>query len=1064
MLYKMPNKHLKTCVKTWFVALGLLCSNGRLHAQNLSEMKFEVLDDMQGLSNYWISDVAADSAGFVWVSTRNGLNRYDGFTFKTFKNGADSHSLLSNASPKLYVQPNGTIWVSYPTGGMSKYDPGCQCFEHLKSIKPKYASDNTFGIKWIDASENIWYSGNGMGLNMLDPRTLKTTHYDLPNITEKISHTDDLENNSVHFIYPENNGSLWLATQNGLYNFKIQSARFTYFPYNETATALKIKANFNRIIPEKDEGLWISSWEGGLNYFDKKTGLFTNYLFETKRLGYYNLIFDMDVKNQDELWLISGDRGLGTFNRKTKTWLFNANIKKSIDSRILFLNHILALKNGVIFVADENALLKYNPFSSTFHFNQLNIAESQHGELFHIRKIIEYPQQNEFYFGTDLGNGLNVLNTQTKVQKAYPFKVNAGHDFKMRMRNMWLGPDDIIWILGRDYLHYFNCKLHQLQVIENPFENAKDEPDPEYNQLITADNCVPLILTQSGHLYPLNTNARRLEKRMIIADTKGIQIQKTDRAVYDVMGRLWVFGQNKIGYCLKGNSTFTFIEANNIAGFKMDIAKGFAADESGNIWIGLNDAGLLKLNVNTAGGINSKLYTTQDGLPDASIYNVAIDYSNQVWFSTLSSVIAFNQKSRQFKVYNQLVGMNKFTSSMNLLRAEQGAFYITSLGAYCKVDYQKLNLPIPTPDIYIDAFKVFNKNKIFPQNNPSEIVVKPGEDFFSFDFGCIDFTEQSHHRFAYKLEGWDREWVDAGNRRYASYTNLGAGTYTFKVKVANAEGIWSKEKSIRVKIETYFYKKTWFIILVILCIAGIIFSLYLARIKRIRKEEKTKTALHEQLAETRMEALRSQMNPHFIFNSLNSINRYIIKNDAQTSSLYLTRFAKLMRLVMDNSRHKTITLANELEALKLYIELEIFRFENKFEYTIHVGNEVETETIQIPPLIIQPFVENAIWHGLLHKEGGGKLEINIHQTPDLLLIKVSDNGIGRAKAKELKGDKNQTRNSLGIKLTEERIQFMNENMAQNTIQITDLTDENGQAAGTCVTLQIHLNHDKGDHR
>lgn len=249
-----------------------------------------------------------------------------------------------------------------------------------------------------------------------------------------------------------------------------------------------------------------------------------------------------------------------------------------------------------------------------------------------------------------------------------------------------------------------------------------------------------------------------------------------------------------------------------------------------------------------------------------------------------------------------------------------------------------------------------------------------------------------------------------------------------------------------------------------LTILSTIASLCAARIIKARAEaEKNETArmlmeTQQQMADIEMQALRAQMNPHFIFNCLNSINRYIVKSDQATASLYLTRFAKLIRLILDNSNSRTVTLTNELEALRLYIEMESIRFEKKFDYTIHVDPGVQPDHIFVPPLMIQPYVENAIWHGLLHKETAGRLEVAVRIVrPGVLECKITDNGVGREKARELKSKSASTNKSLGMKLTESRLALLNRQADQQaSVDIVDMRDEAGHASGTCVVLLIPI--------
>ncbi len=239
--------------------------------------------------------------------------------------------------------------------------------------------------------------------------------------------------------------------------------------------------------------------------------------------------------------------------------------------------------------------------------------------------------------------------------------------------------------------------------------------------------------------------------------------------------------------------------------------------------------------------------------------------------------------------------------------------------------------------------------------------------------------------------------------------------------------------------------------------AGFFFRQWQKSVEEKKNTEMELMQIKQQQAEIEMKALRAQMNPHFIFNSLNSINKYILKNDQVNASKYLTRFAKLIRLILDNSNSQEVALSDELEALRLYVEMEALRFTNKFSYEIVVHENVHADSLQVPPLIIQPYVENAIWHGLLHKESGGKLLVDVTASDNQLKCIVEDNGIGRNRAKELKSKTATTNKSLGMKLTEERITMLNKHASLNaSIQIIDLQNQLGEAAGTKVILTIPL--------
>jgi sensor histidine kinase YesM len=226
-----------------------------------------------------------------------------------------------------------------------------------------------------------------------------------------------------------------------------------------------------------------------------------------------------------------------------------------------------------------------------------------------------------------------------------------------------------------------------------------------------------------------------------------------------------------------------------------------------------------------------------------------------------------------------------------------------------------------------------------------------------------------------------------------------------------------------------------------------------------QKIQQIEMIFEKKLAETEMTALRAQMNPHFIFNCLNSIKLYMLENDSETASAYLTTFSRLIRLVLENSRSEKVTLENEIETLHLYIELEVMRFKDKVSYQINIDSKIDTAYIELPPLLLQPYVENAIWHGLMHKEFGGKVNIDISQPEEHLLhVEITDDGVGREKAAEYKSKSILKHKSFGLKMTKERIQVINQLYNIKTeARIIDLVDNEGLPCGTKVIICIPFN-------
>jgi tetratricopeptide (TPR) repeat protein len=224
---------------------------------------------------------------------------------------------------------------------------------------------------------------------------------------------------------------------------------------------------------------------------------------------------------------------------------------------------------------------------------------------------------------------------------------------------------------------------------------------------------------------------------------------------------------------------------------------------------------------------------------------------------------------------------------------------------------------------------------------------------------------------------------------------------------------------------------------------------------RIEKLESNK-----KLAGLEMQVLRVQMNPHFIFNSLNSINRFIMQNNKGDASDYLTKFSRLIRMILQNSQSAAITLEGELDCLKLYLDLESLRFDHRFSYKIHLDKEVDISMIKVPPLVLQPFVENAIWHGLMPKETVGLLEIWVAEDNGMLVVKIIDDGVGRAKAMTNRNEETSSHRSLGMSLTSQRVK-MTHNHALSIVPITinDLADSNGNSAGTEVVIILPVHYD-----
>jgi tetratricopeptide (TPR) repeat protein len=285
--------------------------------------------------------------------------------------------------------------------------------------------------------------------------------------------------------------------------------------------------------------------------------------------------------------------------------------------------------------------------------------------------------------------------------------------------------------------------------------------------------------------------------------------------------------------------------------------------------------------------------------------------------------------------------------------------------------------------------------------------------------------------------------------------------YAFSVAKQDEEELEQLELLKRQKAMNRFFTNILIGVIVLLALL-ILFFVRNSKLKRNNLKLQNDTVHAEwqrHAGELEMQALRAQMNPHFIFNCLSSINNFIVKNETDTASDYLTRFSRLIRLVLLNSQKSLIHLEDEIEMLRLYLEMEKLRFKNLFNYSIRYTHEIEPSNIYIPPLLLQPFCENAIWHGLMHKDGVGELEIFISKQGEMVVCTITDNGIGREKAADLKTKSAEKLKSLGLKLTAKRLALFNTGNSGEIFYRMEDVIQDGAIAGTCVTVSIKHQQD-----
>jgi sensor histidine kinase YesM len=332
-----------------------------------------------------------------------------------------------------------------------------------------------------------------------------------------------------------------------------------------------------------------------------------------------------------------------------------------------------------------------------------------------------------------------------------------------------------------------------------------------------------------------------------------------------------------------------------------------------------------------------------------------------------------------------------------------------------------------------------------------------------FSFNTNGFKSNEKHQYKYRLVGLNDKWIalDKGID-FVKYNSLPAGNYIFEI--AHLQDSPTNEiQQIQFEINSPFWQKWWFYSILVGLVVSLVlvyFSLKLKGLKKNQEEEMQKELISKKLIFSQLEALRSQMNPHFIFNALNSIQEYIIFNNKELASSYLVKFSRLIRIYLEHSQQNEIILKEEISALKIYLELEKIRFEDVLDYELNIDENLSLEQIKIPSLFIQPYVENAIKHGLLHKLNNRNLKVSFQEEKieNYLVCTIEDNGIGRQVSAEINKNRAEQHQSFATSANAKRLELINTDRIQDiVVEIVDLYSNNNQPEGTKVIIKIPLN-------
>ncbi len=482
-------------------------------------------------------------------------------------------------------------------------------------------------------------------------------------------------------------------------------------------------------------------------------------------------------------------------------------------------------------------------------------------------------------------------------------------------------------------------------------------------------------------------------------------------------------------------------------------AEAFCANNASSVWMGTSK-----------GLVGYDTRTGQTSTPPLGIYewpndisNLASDRPGRVWASSPEALHSFDFEHNIYNTYTTRNGINGDAFVKNTM-------FLTPKKEVVVANSESLFMLTPTAAMATDSNKpyLYFKNlwindQPLRQNLNVNLVQRLQLPFDSntvaFEFVGIDFFALDSVHLQYRLDGLDKPdvWVslEAGAVGFSRYPNLPHGRYKFQVRTLDHVVF----KEIDIIIAPPFYKTWWFATLSILTILGLAYSGYRYRMAQLLREK----TLEQEKQTAELNALRAFINPHFLFNALNSINAFILTKKTHTANEYLADFSKLMRQMFDHAQNALVSIQEELDLIESYIKVEQRRFQQPFEYEINISPNLDTYNYLVPSMMMQPFVENSIWHGLQHRQvPGGKITIHIALDNKCLITSIEDNGVGRTKAAEIKQRQRATHRSQGLHITRLRIEQTDK---INSVQTIDLYDDQGNASGTKVV--IRTNRDLG---
>jgi len=953
------------------------------------------------------------------MGTRGGgITRFDGTDFKTYtvKEGLINNYIFcikEDAQRNLWIGTNnglshfnGILFKNYPVAGDS-----AQIWVQEIGFDKK-------GRKWLATNLGVLLFNDGKFINITKSLKLK------PEV--------------VNALHIDTKGNIWFGTGRGLYRIIDKGNGFDYVHYsgvNNSITCIKEDAKENIWIGTYGDGAYVYNWKK-FSRIDLNLELYTQ------------TILDIYFDNRNNILFATLNSGVCQYNipAKSFSWLQ--------ESEGLANNHVRSIiqdNSGNYWFGTSGAGV-CNYFGQQFTHYDKSAGQLAGNYIYSVYR----DSRKNLWVGTS-DKGVSLFDSSKFFHAQTGFA-----DVKVRaicednFGNMYFGTD------GQGVFVYNGIEFLQVEGLAKKYVRS----------VLKDKNGNLWIATAGTGLYKVLLNEARL-KLLNFTTADGLLHDRLTCLLYDKQGRIW-YGTENNGIGLVENDKAQKLSFTTKEGLPANSIRCLTEDKNGFLWAGTAGYGIASLPL-YQGDYKVKSYDHTNGMTSSNIYLLTADNKNNLFVGTETGLdhITFDRERKiaEVKHYSKGEGFTGIETCQNAVFNDlDGTIWFGTINGLSKYNPANLvkneNPPITTiSDVrlqYISIAETDYRSLVGDWNTITELNLPYSKNHVSFDFLAINFSNPDAVRYQWKLEGADEDWSPTQIQRTTTYQNLGPGNYTFMVKACNEDGVWNPiPATVKFSIASPLWLRWWFITLMVMLTGGILFFIFKWRENRIKakaQEEQKKLQMEKEIVELEQKALRLQMNPHFIFNALNSIQSQIGTDNEQTARYYLAKFSRLMRQILDNSRNTTITLEEEVNTLENYLLIEKFCNGDRFDYKITVDENIEKDYVKIPPMLLQPFVENAIKHGLKYVEGKrGMIEVAFEEKNNVLECSVTDNGIGRKKAEEMiKAGKETYHKSTALAVTLERLDIFKEESEVRSLEIIDLHDEQGNANGTKVILRLPL--------